>query len=55
MEIEKKKLNIMVMYTGDKPPKDEDIKGEGTIVMGNKVIEIEGVNVIEKQKVDKLP
>lgn len=54
LNMEKTKLKLMVKYTGDKPPNNKDIKASGTVVIGNKVIEIEGAEIIKKEKVDKL-
>lgn len=48
------KQKIIVHYTGEKPD-PEKLGIEGSIVIGDKKTEIDGVEIVEMKKVDKLP
>lgn len=48
------KQKIIVRYAGEKPdPKKLNIKG--SIIIGDEKIEIDGVEIVEMKKVEKLP
>lgn len=51
--MEKQKAKIKIMYMGDKEPDLSMVDAKGTMTIGDKVIEFDGVEILEVKKREK--